>query len=90
MIEPEHPVRPVPSEMIAQPNRLFRWVGRWMFDRVPVDHEAAARVKGRAEEGQLIYVMRTRSKLDYLFFNYFFLSSSSFANLSNHTFFYYD
>ncbi|MGK0361365.1 MAG: glycerol-3-phosphate O-acyltransferase, partial [Bradymonadia bacterium] len=73
MTEPEHPDRPDASEMVQRPNGLFRWVGRWMFDRVPVDHDAASRVRTQAEQGQVIYVMRTRSKLDYLFFNYFFL-----------------
>lgn len=73
MTEPPVDERQEPSAMIQSPGWLFGWVGRRLFDHVPVDHAAATRVRTLAEDGQIIYVMRTRSKLDYLFFNYFFL-----------------
>lgn len=91
MSTPEGAELPEPSAMLDTPGPLFRWVGRRLFDHVPVDHAAAARVRALAEANQLIYVMRTRSKLDYLFFNYFFLKVglplARFANAMNISFY---
>ena len=61
------------SAMIDQPRGMLRWLGKLTFDKIQVNEEAEERLRASAKEGQLVYVMRTRSLLDYLFFNYLFL-----------------
>ncbi|MCO4773062.1 MAG: 1-acyl-sn-glycerol-3-phosphate acyltransferase [Deltaproteobacteria bacterium] len=54
---------------------VFSWpmgrVAKRYFDHIKSDDGELAAVRGAASEGSLVYVMRTRSVLDYLFFNHF-------------------
>ena len=61
------------SAMLSRPRALFAWLGRRLFDHVNLDPAVTERVRALPEEGQVVYVMRTRSLLDYLFFNHLFL-----------------
>lgn len=71
-LTPAHPPR---GAMIPQPGALLRWLGRRLFTHIRLSEEAARRVQGMIGDGQPIYVMRTRSLLDYLCFNHLFIRS---------------
>lgn len=60
------------SAMTDRHTFLVRWFFRF-FRHVRVDTEQLETVREAAEEGTVVYVMRHRSLLDYLFFNYLFL-----------------
>ncbi len=61
------------SAMLEARTGFLGWLGRRLFDHIEPDPEAAARLRALAEQGHIVYVMRTRSLLDYLFFNSLFL-----------------
>ncbi|MCA9543946.1 MAG: 1-acyl-sn-glycerol-3-phosphate acyltransferase [Myxococcales bacterium] len=63
---------PNPSAMLPESSGIFARLGR-TFDQVNRDEGLAERLRPHAEAGTLVYVMRTRSLLDYLFFNHLFL-----------------
>lgn len=63
------------SAMIPEPGPITSWVWARLFHRIPVDEAAVERVRGYARQGQVLYVMRVRSLLDYLFFNFLFLKA---------------
>jgi len=67
------PYRGNRSAMLSRPRALFAWLGRRLFDHVSLDPAGAEGLRALPERGQVIYVMRTRSLLDYLFFNHLFL-----------------
>ncbi len=66
-------IEKAPSAMLSRPRSLFAWLGRRLFDHVGLDPTTAERLRALPERGQVVYVMRTRSLLDYLFFNHLFL-----------------
>ncbi|MCA9539732.1 MAG: 1-acyl-sn-glycerol-3-phosphate acyltransferase [Myxococcales bacterium] len=61
------------SAMLERPRAMLAWFGRRLFNHVRVDDATAARLRALPEQGVVVYVMRTRSLLDYLFFNHLFL-----------------
>ncbi|MEE2756291.1 MAG: 1-acyl-sn-glycerol-3-phosphate acyltransferase [Myxococcota bacterium] len=74
----EHDAKPAESPryssaMLGRTTGLFGWFGRRYFDHIRLDHETENRLRALSQEGTIVYVMRTRSTLDYLFFNYLFL-----------------
>jgi len=73
---PEFPAEiasdPYGSRMLSRFGLFLRLVGRVFFQRIEDDSDLA-QVHRAASEGSLVYVMRTRSLLDYLFFNFFML-----------------
>ncbi len=79
------------SAMLAKPGAIVRWLGRRMFDHIQLADESCEKVRGLRGNGQIVYVMWTRSLLDYLFFNYVFLKHdlplAGFANGLNLSFF---
>lgn len=85
------PPRRFRSAMLDRPSALLRWLGRKMFDHIRLDDAGRNRIETLGTDGQLVYVMWTRSTLDYLFFNYLFLKLglplSRFANGLNLSFF---
>lgn len=91
MSEPGRSASPHPSAMLEQPRALFGWLGRRLFDHIEVDEARREALKALPDQGQIVYVMRTRSLLDYLFFNYLFLKVglplARFANGLDLTFF---
>ncbi|MEE2787533.1 MAG: 1-acyl-sn-glycerol-3-phosphate acyltransferase [Myxococcota bacterium] len=70
---------------------FWRRFAKRFFDHIEIDRETVERVKALPHEGTVVYVMRTRSTLDYLLFNYLFrkynLPLSKFANGIDLTFF---
>jgi glycerol-3-phosphate O-acyltransferase len=74
----------VRSAMVARPTRFLERIGRWMFDQVELDETALGQVRTACQDGPVVYVMRNRSLLDYLFFNRIFirhqLPLAAFAN----------
>ena len=68
------PPRRFRSAMLDRPSALLRWLGRKMFDHIRLDDAGRNRIETLGTDGQLVYVMWTRSTLDYLFFNYLFLN----------------
>jgi glycerol-3-phosphate O-acyltransferase len=72
------------SAMVEKPKAVLRGVWRLLFSHITLDPETEARIKQLPQQGRVVYVMRTRSILDYLFFNYLFLRTglplSGFAN----------
>ena len=52
---------------------LLRWASWTFFRHAKVDPQEIARIKEVAALGEVIYVMRHRSLLDYLYFNYLFV-----------------
>ncbi len=79
------------SAMLERPRALFAWLGRRLFDHVNVDEQQAVTLRALPEQGLPVYIMRTRSLLDYLFFNHLFLKAglplARFANGVNLSFF---
>ena len=61
------------SAMLEKPRTLFAWLGRRVFDHLKLAPEMETRLRDLSKEGQVVYIMRTRSTLDYLFFNYLYL-----------------
>jgi len=79
------------SAMLGNAHGVFGWFAKRFFDHIRLDHDTENRLRETSKRGTLVYVMRTRSTLDYLFFNYLFLRVglplARFANGINLTFF---
>lgn len=65
--------RPTSSAMLERFGRLLRFVSSLLFAHVVFDKRSTAALREVAERGTLVYVMQTRSLLDYLYFNYILL-----------------
>ena len=68
----DHDLDPYGSRMLPRFGAPLRLWARTFFDRIGDECDLAP-VRKAAEEGSVVYVMRTRSRLDYLFFNHFAL-----------------
>lgn len=72
------------SAMVAHEGRLLGFLGRRVFRHVRVDDQTRARLAAVGEKGQTVFVLRSRSLLDYLFFNWLFLQiGAPLARLAN-------
>ena len=86
MVNPEQPTPPVVrrSSMLREVGGFWRRFAKRFFDHIQIDRETVDRIRALPFEGTVIYVMRTRSTLDYLLFNYLFrkynLPLANFAN----------
>ena len=67
----ELPIGPYLSGMLPRFSLPMRLVAHRFFDHIDSDRNELAAVREAATAGSLVYVMRTRSVLDYLFFNHF-------------------
>lgn len=65
--------RPHPSAMFARAGRLLRLIGTILFTHVHFGQRNTDNLRDLAARGTPIYVMQSRSFLDYLYFNYIFL-----------------
>lgn len=65
---------PYSSRMLSELGWPFRLFSRLLFDPIE-DSSDLGPVRAAAKEGSLVYIMRTRSLLDFLFFNYFLLKN---------------
>ena len=64
-------IDPYLSTMLDAFGLPMRAVARQFFDHIDGDEQALAPIRDAADQGSIVYVMRTRSVLDYLFFNHF-------------------
>jgi len=71
-LPPELASDPYGSRMLPRFGPFLRLVARVFFQRIEDDSDLAS-VHRAAKRGSIVYVMRTRSLLDYLFFNFFML-----------------
>ncbi|MCG3173359.1 MAG: Glycerol-3-phosphate acyltransferase [Myxococcota bacterium] len=61
---------PMPSAMNEGYGPIFSFLFRILFSRVRFPVETRDRIRALAREGTVIYVMRSRSFISYLYFNY--------------------
>ena len=64
------------SAMLKNKPRFWGWFSKPIFKHLSLDERSVEQVQKYDQEGQLIYVMRSRSLLDYLAFNYLFLAAN--------------
>ncbi len=89
MSEPALQLPPEPVEQAETPapralNRLVRWICRLLLRNVHMNPETVSRIRGLAERGSVVYVLRSRSWVDCLLVTYVLeregLPPPSFAN----------
>src|SRR5260370_39135916 len=75
---------PHPTAMIERPGPVLRWFFGRFFKEIAFPVEVADKIRRAAERGTVVYVCRTLSYIDYLYFSYAFLKYalplSRFAN----------
>jgi glycerol-3-phosphate O-acyltransferase len=64
---------PHPTAMLERPGPLLRWLFRRFFTNIDFPAALAERVRDAAARGTVVYVCRTLSYIDYLYFTYAFL-----------------
>ncbi|NUN12680.1 MAG: 1-acyl-sn-glycerol-3-phosphate acyltransferase [Myxococcales bacterium] len=65
-----------PSAMATRQGWVLRLVARLLFGHVRFDDVTAQKIRQIASQGSLVYVLHSRSLLDYLYFNWAFLNLS--------------
>src|SRR5262245_61026966 len=58
------------ASMIDRPGAVLRLLFRTLFSRIRFGDEEAARIHAAAARGPVVYVLRTVSYIEYLYFNY--------------------
>jgi glycerol-3-phosphate O-acyltransferase len=75
---------PHPTAMIERPGPVLRWFFGRFFKEIAFPPEGAEKIRRAAAEGTVVYVVKTLSYIDYLYFSYAFLKYalplSRFAN----------
>lgn len=75
---------PHPTAMIERPGPVLRWFFGRFFREIAFPEEGAEKIRRAAQKGTVVYVVRTLSYIDYLYFSYAFLKFglplSRFAN----------
>src|SRR5947209_14300033 len=75
---------PHPTAMIERPGPVLRWFFGRFFKEIAFPVEVAEKIRRAADRGTVVYVCRTLSYIDYLYFSYAFLKYalplSRFAN----------
>src|SRR5947209_8005627 len=75
---------PHPTAMIERPGPVLRWFFGRFFKEIAFPVEVAEKIRRAAERGTVVYVCKTLSYIDYLYFSYAFLKYalplSRFAN----------
>src|SRR6185369_16583245 len=73
-----------PTAMIERPGPVLRWFFGRFFRQIAFPEEGAEKIRRAAERGTVVYVCKTLSYIDYLYFSYAFLKYhlplSRFAN----------
>lgn len=64
---------PFPTAMHAGYGPLLRFLFRFFFARIKVPAGIAEKIRGLADRGVVVYLMRSRSFLSYLFFNWVYM-----------------
>ena len=62
------------SAMVESLGTLFRWVAKLLFAHVLFEKRCIDDLRDADERGTVVYAMESRSRLDYLYFNYAFVS----------------
>ncbi|MFU8803084.1 MAG: 1-acyl-sn-glycerol-3-phosphate acyltransferase [Bradymonadaceae bacterium] len=79
--------KPPPSAMLTRMRRILRFISNLLFAHVLFEQRSIDNIRDASERGDVVYVMQTRSLLDYLYFNYAFLKHdlpiARFANSMN-------
>ena len=65
--------RPLPSAMVTRLGKLLRFLGNLLFAHVLFERRCIDDLRDADDRGTLVYLMESRSRLDYLYFNYAFL-----------------
>jgi glycerol-3-phosphate O-acyltransferase len=65
-LQTEHAVAATGSVPAQRFGRIPMWVCRTLFGNVRTDADAVARIRGLADRGSLVYIMRYRSIVDYM------------------------
>lgn len=65
--------RPPPSAMVSRAGRWMRFVAKMIFAHVLFERRYVDAIRDTGARGPIIYVLKSRSRLDYLYFNYAFL-----------------
>lgn len=75
---------PHPSTMLEKAGFLLRWISALLFAHVLFEKRSRDNIRDAAERGKVVYLMQSRSLLDYLYFNDAFLEHdlprAAFAN----------
>jgi glycerol-3-phosphate O-acyltransferase len=83
-LQRQAPVEPHPTAMIERPGAILRWFFGRFFREIAFPAAGAERIRRAAERGTVVYVCKTLSYIDYLYFSYAFLKwglpLSRFAN----------
>ncbi len=79
------------SAMLSHPPALWGRLSERLFRHLTLPEGEGERLRALSEQGQVVYILRTRSLLDYLAFNYMLVKANAplarFANGVNLTFF---
>lgn len=62
--------RPHRSAMLEKFGRLLRWLATFLFAHVEFEKRSLDAIRDADERGTVVYLMRSRSLLDYLYFNW--------------------
>lgn len=66
-----------PSSMVDKPSMLTIWLLSWLLSGVVFPRVDVERLRAAQEQGPLLIVMRSRSWLDYFYFNFAFRREES-------------
>lgn len=64
---------PHPTAMIERPGPVLRWFFGRFFREIAFPDEGVEKIRRAAERGTVVYVVKTLSYIDYLYFSYAFL-----------------
>ena len=62
--------QPSPSAMLTTLGPVMRWLASFLFTHVAFEQRSVEALRQASHQGPLVYVMQSRSKLDYLYFNW--------------------
>ena len=65
--------RPARSAMLGRLGWLVRWISSFLFAHVLLERRSLEHLRDVSKSAPIVYVMRSRSLLDYLYFNWAFL-----------------
>ena len=84
LLQQRRAAEPHPTAMIERPGPVLRWFFGRFFREIAFPAEGAEKIRRAAERGTVVYVCKTLSYIDYLYFSYAFLKYalplSRFAN----------
>ena len=79
LMQRRHAAEPHPTAMIERPGPVLRWFFGRFFREIAFPDEARRTIRQAAERGTVVYVCKTLSYIDYLYFTYAFLDARAAA-----------